>query len=39
MHQDRQKCTPAGSALHVLHFKTGDFRKNTAFKSYGAKTK
>ncbi|CAI8019656.1 Probable serine/threonine-protein kinase DDB_G0284251, partial [Geodia barretti] len=30
--QTGQKATPTGSALHWLHFKTGDFRKSTAFK-------
>ena len=28
---------PTGSALHLLDFKTGDFRKCAAFKSYGVK--
>ena len=28
-----------GSGLHGLDFKNGDFRKITAFKSYGVKTK
>ena len=29
--QTGQRATPAGSAVHWLHFKNGDFRKNTAF--------
>ena len=37
MQQTGQKATPTGSTLHWLHFKTGDFRKSTAFKSYGVK--
>ena len=39
MHQTGQKATPTGSALHLLDFKSGDFCKNTAVKSYGVKTK
>ena len=30
---------PTGSVLHWLEFKKGNFRKSTAFKSYGVKTK
>ena len=30
---------PSGSVPHWLDFKKGDFRKSTAFKSYGVKTK
>ena len=30
---------PTGSVPHWLDFKNGDFRKSTAFKSYGVKTK
>ena len=33
--QGGQKAIPTGS---VLDFKNGDFRKSTAFKSYGVKT-
>ena len=34
-----QKAIPTGSVPHWLDFKNGDFRKSTAFKSYGVKTK
>ena len=37
--QGGQKAIPTGSVLHWLDFKNGDFRKSTAFKSYGVKTK
>ena len=37
--QDGQKAIPTGSVPHWLDFKNGDFRKSTAFKSYGVKTK
>ena len=37
--QGGQKAIPTGSVPHWLDFKTGDFRKSTAFKSYGLKTK
>ena len=37
--QAGQKAIPAGSVPHWLDFKNGDFRKSTAFKSYGVKTK
>ena len=30
---------PPSMVPHWLHFKKGDFRKSTAFKSYGVKTK
>ena len=35
--QGGQKATPTGSVPHWLEFKNGDFRKSTAFKSYGVK--
>ena len=35
----RPKAIPTGSVPHWLDFKNGDFRKSTAFKSYGVKTK
>ena len=34
-----QEAIPTGSALHRLDFKCGDLGENTAFKSYGMKTK
>ena len=37
--QGGQKAIPTGSVPHWLDFKNGDFRKSTAFKSYGVKTK
>ena len=37
--QGGQKAIPTGSVSHWLDFKNGDFRKSTAFKSYGLKTK
>ena len=37
--QGGQKAMPTGSVPHWLDFKNGDFRKSTAFKSYGLKTK
>ena len=37
--QGGQESIPTGSALHWLDLKNGDFRKSTAFKSYGVKTK
>ena len=37
--QDGQKAIPTGSVPHWLDFKNSDFRKSTAFKSYGLKTK
>ena len=37
--QGGQKAIPTGSIPHWLDFKNGDFRKSTAFKSYGVKTK
>ena len=37
--QGGQKAIPTGSVPHWLDFKNGDFRKSTAFKSYGMKTK
>ena len=37
--QGGQKAIPMGSVPHWLDFKNGDFRKSTAFKSYGVKTK
>ena len=37
--QGGQKAIPTGSVPHWLDFKKGDFCKNTAFKSYGVKTK
>ena len=37
--QGDQKAIPTGSVPHWLDFKNGDFRKTTAFKSYGVKTK
>ena len=37
--QGGQKAIPTGSVPHWLDFKNGDFRKSTAFKSYGLKTK
>ena len=37
--QGGQKAIPTGSVPHWLHYKRGDFRKSTAFKSYGVKTK
>ena len=37
--QGDQKAIPTGSVPHWLDFKNGDFRKNTAFKSYGVRTK
>ena len=37
--QGGQKAIPTGSVPHWLDFKKGDFRKSTAFKSYGVKTK
>ena len=35
--QDCQKATPTGSADHWLDFKMDNFRKSTAFKTYGVK--
>ena len=35
----RPKSNTNGSVPHWLDFKNGDFRKSTAFKSYGVKTK
>ena len=37
--QGGQKAIPTGSVPHCLDFKNSDFRKSTAFKSYGVKTK
>ena len=37
--QGGQKAIPTGSVPHWLDFINGDFRKSTAFKSYGVKTK
>ena len=37
--QGGQKTIPTGSVPHWLDFKNGDFRKSTAFKSYGSKPK
>ena len=37
--QGGEKAIPTGSVPHWLDFKKGDFRKSTAFKSYGVKTK
>ena len=37
--QGGQRAIPTGSVPHWLDFKKGDFRKSTAFKSYGVKTK
>ena len=37
--QGGQKAIPTGSVPHWLDFQNGDFRKSTAFKSYGLKTK
>ena len=37
--QGGQNAIPTGSVPHWLDFKNGDFRKSTAFKSYGVKTK
>ena len=37
--QGGQKAIPMVSVPHWLDFKNGDFRKSTAFKSYGMKTK
>ena len=37
--QGGQKAIPMGSVPHWFDFKKGDFRKSTAFKSYGVKTK
>ena len=37
--QGGQKAIPTGSVPHWLDLKNGDFRKSTAFKSYGVKTK
>ena len=37
--QGGQKAISTGSVPHWLDFKNGDFRKSTAFKSYGVKTK
>ena len=37
--QGGQKAIPTGSVPHWLDFKNSDFRKSTAFKSYGVKTK
>ena len=37
--QGGQRAIPTGSVPHWLDFKNGDFRKSTAFKSYGVKTK
>ena len=37
--QGGQKVIPTGSVPHWLDFENGDFRKSTAFKSYGVKTK
>ena len=34
-----KKAIPTGSVPHWLEIKKGDFRKSTAFKSYGVKTK
>ena len=36
--QGGQKAIPTGSVPHWLDLKNGDFRKSTAFKSYGVKT-
>ena len=36
--QGGQEAIPTDSVPHWLHFKKGDFRKSTAFKSYGVKT-
>ena len=37
--QGGEKAIPTGSVPHWFDFKKGDFRKSTAFKSYGVKTK
>ena len=37
--QGGQNAIPTGSVPHWLDFKNGGFRKSTAFKSYGVKTK
>ena len=37
--QGGEKAIPTGSVPHWLDFKNSDFRKSTAFKSYGVKTK
>ena len=37
--RDNKTAIPTGSSLHWLHFKKGDFRITTAFKSYGMKSK
>ena len=37
--QGGQNAIPTGSVPHWLDFKNDDFRKSTAFKSYGVKTK
>ena len=36
-HCAQQEAVPMCAALHWLDFKNGNFRKNTAFKSYGVK--
>ena len=36
--QGGQKAIPTGPVPHWLDFKNSDFRKSTAFKSYGLKT-
>ena len=36
--QGGQKAIPTGSVPHWLDFENGDFRKSTAFISYGVKT-
>ena len=37
--QGGQNAIPTGSVPHWVDFQKGDFRKSTAFKSYGVKTK
>ena len=36
---DKKTAIPTGSSVQWLHFKKGDFRITTAFKSYGLKSK
>ena len=35
---DNKRAIPKGSALHWLDYEFGEFRKSTAFKTYGVKT-
>ena len=37
--RDNETAIPTGSSLHLLHFKKGDFRITTVFRSYGVKSK